>query len=147
MDASGNLTQTFDPALLDTYRAKWPHIRWWYLTPRVRRINNTLHFLVGVSLSGAGLATADWKEGLGRGNMWLEALTNNAQIPARVTGSAGTIHWFPGLYIRFWTPGNQVFNVSTWAYGDWPSSLPGTAAQSINNLSKPIKTYDSTNPR
>lgn len=29
VNAGGNLTQTFDPALLDIYRAKWPHIRWW----------------------------------------------------------------------------------------------------------------------
>ena len=25
----GTLTETFDPAQLDAYRAKWPHIRWW----------------------------------------------------------------------------------------------------------------------
>lgn len=29
VDATGALTQTFDPTLLDTYRTKWPHIRWW----------------------------------------------------------------------------------------------------------------------
>lgn len=28
-DANGQLTRFFDPALLDPYRAKWPHIRWW----------------------------------------------------------------------------------------------------------------------
>lgn len=27
--ATGTLTPTFDPVLLDEYRAKWPHIRWW----------------------------------------------------------------------------------------------------------------------
>lgn len=27
--ADGTLTPTFDPTLLDAYRAKWPHIRWW----------------------------------------------------------------------------------------------------------------------
>lgn len=26
---TGTLTQTFDPSLLDQYREKWPHIRWW----------------------------------------------------------------------------------------------------------------------
>lgn len=31
VDESGNLTQTFDPTLLDQYREKWPHIRWWGL--------------------------------------------------------------------------------------------------------------------
>lgn len=25
----GTLTQTFDPAQLDAYRAQWPHLRWW----------------------------------------------------------------------------------------------------------------------
>lgn len=29
VNAQGTLTQTFNPAQLDTYRAKWPHIRWW----------------------------------------------------------------------------------------------------------------------
>lgn len=29
VSASGTLTQTFNPAQLDAYRAKWPHIRWW----------------------------------------------------------------------------------------------------------------------
>lgn len=29
VDASGSLTQTFNPALLDPYRAKWPHLRFW----------------------------------------------------------------------------------------------------------------------
>jgi len=29
VNAAGQLTQTFNPALLDPYRAKWPHIRWW----------------------------------------------------------------------------------------------------------------------
>jgi spore germination protein YaaH len=29
VDAAGNLTQTFDPTLLDPYRAKWPHLRFW----------------------------------------------------------------------------------------------------------------------
>lgn len=29
VNASGTLTQTFDPVQLETYRAKWPHIRWW----------------------------------------------------------------------------------------------------------------------
>lgn len=27
--ADGTLTPTFDPTQLDSYRAKWPHIRWW----------------------------------------------------------------------------------------------------------------------
>lgn len=27
--ADGTLTETFNPAQLDAYRAKWPHIRWW----------------------------------------------------------------------------------------------------------------------
>lgn len=29
VDLDGSLTLTFDPARLDAYRAKWPHIRWW----------------------------------------------------------------------------------------------------------------------
>ena len=29
MDAAGHLRQIFNPANLDPYRAKWPHIRWW----------------------------------------------------------------------------------------------------------------------
>lgn len=29
VDQDGSLTQTFNPAQLDAYRAKWPHIRWW----------------------------------------------------------------------------------------------------------------------
>lgn len=29
VNAAGGLTQIFDPALLNSYRAKWPHIRWW----------------------------------------------------------------------------------------------------------------------
>ena len=29
VDTDGSLTQTFNPALLDPYRAKWPRIRWW----------------------------------------------------------------------------------------------------------------------
>ncbi|MHC6175479.1 glycosyl hydrolase family 18 protein [Glutamicibacter sp. X7] len=29
VSADGTLTQTFDPALLDQYREKWPHIRFW----------------------------------------------------------------------------------------------------------------------
>ena len=29
VDTTGTLTQTFDPSLLDQYRAAWPHIRWW----------------------------------------------------------------------------------------------------------------------
>ena len=29
VDATGHLTQTFNPANLDPYRAKWPHIRFW----------------------------------------------------------------------------------------------------------------------
>lgn len=29
VNAEGTLTQSFDPVLLDVYREKWPHIRWW----------------------------------------------------------------------------------------------------------------------
>lgn len=29
VDADGSLTETFDPAQLDPYRAKWPHLRFW----------------------------------------------------------------------------------------------------------------------
>lgn len=29
VDLDGSLTQTFNPANLNPYRAKWPHIRWW----------------------------------------------------------------------------------------------------------------------
>lgn len=29
VNGAGALTQIFNPALLDPYRAKWPHIRWW----------------------------------------------------------------------------------------------------------------------
>ena len=29
VSATGELVQTFDPAILDVYRLKWPHIRWW----------------------------------------------------------------------------------------------------------------------
>ena len=29
VDAAGNVRQTFDPAKLDPYRKKWPHIRFW----------------------------------------------------------------------------------------------------------------------
>lgn len=29
VDLDGSLTRTFNPAQLDTYRQKWPHIRWW----------------------------------------------------------------------------------------------------------------------
>lgn len=29
VDENGALTQTFDPSLLDEYRAKWPHLRFW----------------------------------------------------------------------------------------------------------------------
>ena len=98
----------------------------------IRRINNTLHYAIGVTTESSTLwtTTTNYAQGLAWDVPgWLPSAPLDHQIPASVTGSAGVIHFAPGTYLRFWTKGNvylSPFVVTT--NQPWPTSLPGTPA-------------------
>lgn len=101
--------------------------------PRIRRRNQTLDICVLVNITGATIATTDLRPAFGYGTMFSAAWAENRQVPASALGSVGVLHWAPGVYIRFWTAGNNSVVVSVPIIGKtgvdiWPTSLPGTPA-------------------
>lgn len=100
-----------------------------YSSPKIKRVGDFLILDVGVNITG-NLGDIDFRSALGQNLNGFRGGPSNRQIPASVTGSAGVIHWAPGIYIRFWSPGLQTLNV-VWPITDtapWPTSLPGVPA-------------------
>uniref|UniRef100_UPI001C12F6AF hypothetical protein n=1 Tax=Actinomyces faecalis TaxID=2722820 RepID=UPI001C12F6AF len=106
-----------------------------FLAPRVRMTHTTLAWDVGVVLTppaGQKWETAtNLREAFGWGTLFHHACSTNWQAAASVTGSDGTIHWAPGVYVRAWAPGKLLWVRTTSSFivpagRAWPLSLPGT---------------------
>lgn len=149
VDATGKLTQIFNPALLDPYRTKWPHIRWWgcfmnhgyasvftALQTSAAARAQLMHDLNGV------IDTLPWLHGididLERGGSNVTATENlfsqitdtvhsrgkkvSAALPALTsTGSIGGEHW-----VRYAQLGAMLDHLSIMSYDfSWAGSAPG----------------------
>lgn len=105
-------------------------IRPGFPSPRVRRVNNTLHTEVGIQWGRPDgvRGNPNFRAALGFPEMWRFAHVGNWQIPGSVTGSTGVVHWAPNSYVAAWEPSSFILVLSTWCDGAWPTTLPGTPA-------------------
>lgn len=151
VDKSGKLTETFDPARLDKYRAKWPHLRFWLAfrndgfasiftalrespAARARLISDLgavltkYPYLVGIDidLEGGGAASNTASaEGLFQQVADLvhgRGLKASAALPPlTATGSVGGEDW-----VRYKQLGAMLDHVSVMSYDfAWSGSAPG----------------------
>lgn len=154
VDSSGALTRTFDPAQLDEYRAKWPHIRWWGLfrndgnaaifsalrnsaSARARLVSDlggvldTYPYLHGVDIDledGGAASNAPAAERIFQDVADLchgRGKQASAALPALTsTGSVGGEHW-----VRYRELGNMLDHVSIMSYDfAWRGSAPGPSS-------------------
>lgn len=118
VNAAGQLTQIFNPALLDSYRAKWPHIRWWLcvMNDGVESIFTALRndpaarAALATNLQGL-IDTHPWCHGI---DMDLERggpLSNAAAAEALFTELATAVH-ARGKFINADLPGMNSINGS-----------------------------------
>ena len=151
VNADGTLTQTFDPTLLDPYRAKWPHLRFWLAFRNdgvasvfAALISNAAARATLISQLGDVLDTHPWLDGididLEQGGAAANAaaaealfgqvadlahgrgLLVSAALPAlTATGSVGGEDW-----VRYRQLGQLMDHVSIMSYDfAWAGSAPG----------------------
>lgn len=149
VDAGGRLSQTFNPAQLDPYRAKWPHIRWWacFMNHGVAPIFTALQNDAGararlVADLGGVIDRHPWLHGVdidlergGSNTAGAEAVFRavadgvhgrgrkvSAALPAlTASGSIGGEHW-----VRYRELGAMLDHVAVMSYDfAWAGSAPG----------------------
>lgn len=149
VDATGKLTQTFDPALLDTYRTKWPHIRFWacvmnhgfasifsalqdsaparaQLVSEVEGVLDAYPWLYGVDLDlergGSNVAGAERVFSAVSTAVRAKNRKVSAALPALTAdGSIGGEHW-----VRYKQLGAMLDHVAVMSYDfAWAGSAPG----------------------
>ncbi len=149
VDAAGNVRQTFDPAKLDPYRKKWPHIRFWlcFMNHGVASIFTALQQSATARANlagqlGAVLDARPWLVGvdidLERGGSDVvgaervfKAVADmahargklaSAALPAlTASGSIGGEHW-----VRYRELGAMLDHVAVMSYDfAWAGSAPG----------------------
>jgi hypothetical protein len=98
------------------------------------RIRRTLHNIyLDVGFTTSLITPTDWRPALMPTASWRPDTPANWQIPAAITGSSGIIHFSPANYVRNWTAGNVILQMTLPCSATWPTSLPGTAVNTIPN--------------
>lgn len=149
VNAAGQLTQIFDPDLLATYRAKWPHIRWWAcfmnhgvasiftalqndanarqtLTGQLGALLDARPWLYGVDIDlergGSNVAGAERVFAEVAAAVRAKGRKVSAALPAlTASGSIGGEHW-----VRYKQLGALLDHVAVMSYDfAWAGSAPG----------------------
>lgn len=94
-----------------------------FLGVRIRRTLQHVHLDVGFNTALAN--TIDWRPAILPSVNWYPDIPVNQQMSAAQTGSAGVIHFSPVNYIKNWTAGDVVLQLSLPCSQPWPTSLPG----------------------
>lgn len=149
VDAAGHLRQIFNPANLDPYRAKWPHIRWWAcfmnhgvasiftalqndasaratLVAELGDVLDALPYLHGVDIDlergGSDVAKAEALFQQIADGVHAKGRQVSAALPAlTASGSIGGEHW-----VRYRELGAMLDRVAVMSYDfAWAGSAPG----------------------
>jgi hypothetical protein len=93
-----------------------------FLGARIRRTLQHVHLDVGFNTT---TVSTDWRAALLPTIHWYPDMPVNVQFSAAQTGSSGVIHFSPMNYIKNWSAGDVVIQMSMPCSQPWPTSLPG----------------------